>query len=87
MMPRPVLTCPALLCLILAACAADDGYPDLRPTAEMLAPPQLTPEENAPATTRQTAESRADALRARADALRGPVIEPELRQRMQGGRN
>lgn len=78
---------PALLCLILAACAADDGYPELRPTAEMLAQPQLTPEANAPATTRQTAERRADALRARADALRGPVIEPDLRQRMQGNRN
>ena len=76
-----------LALLTLAGCAPATGdFPDLLPTAQVLAPPTL-PDHAGPVTPSSQpvdaqVQSRADALRARADALRGPVIEagnPALR--------
>lgn len=80
--------------LILAACAvflsgctgASDPYPRLLPTDQILAEPVLpdhAPDAAAsPAAVDAEAQARAAALRARAEALRGPVIEPEALSRM-----
>lgn len=80
--------------LTLIACAAllsgcdgkDDPYPRLLPTDQILAEPTLpdhAPEAaTSPATVDAEAEARAAELRRRADALRGPVIEPEALSRM-----
>ncbi|WP_295042562.1 hypothetical protein [uncultured Paracoccus sp.] len=77
-----ILTCAATL----AACTGDaDPYPRLLPTDRILAEPVLP--DHAPAASSSTpvdaeAQARADALRRRADALRGPVIEPETLSRI-----
>ncbi|WBL32439.1 hypothetical protein O5O51_11960 [Sinirhodobacter sp. HNIBRBA609] len=71
-MPR--LACLALT-LALAACSAgtDTDYPSLLPTSTLLGDAALTPDP-APGL-----EARAADLRARADALRAPVVpEGEL---------
>ncbi|WP_207099532.1 hypothetical protein [Paracoccus shandongensis] len=80
--------------LTLIACAAllsgcgneADPYPRLLPTDQILAEPTLpdhAPDAAAsPAAVDAQAKARAEALRQRADALRGPVIEPEARSRM-----
>ncbi|MCL3881112.1 hypothetical protein [Marivita sp. GX14005] len=59
----------------------DLDYPDLLPFERLLdgAPPRLDPAED------ENLRARADAVRARADNLRGPVIEPETRGRMEDG--
>ncbi|ETX13042.1 hypothetical protein OCH239_13590 [Roseivivax halodurans JCM 10272] len=56
-------------------------YPDLVPIETLLAaePPRATPE------LRAGVESRASALRGRASALQGPIVEPETRSRMRTG--
>ena len=89
---RPIR--PLLLCLALAGCAEApslDGrisaaaaaapYPVLQPLAPLLAqaaqPGRITPQ-----TPRQL-EGGAAALRARAAALRGPVVDAATRARMQ----
>lgn len=83
MNPRPIL----ILCLLtLSGCQAEgDAYPRLLPTEVILAEPVLpdhAPPAAAPGPVRADAAARADALRQRAEALRGPVIEPEIRARM-----
>lgn len=73
---------PLFLCLVpLAGCVDPGGdYPRLLPTEAILAEPVLPPHAadavTTPAAVGQTTTSRADALRAKADALRRPVIEP-----------
>lgn len=72
---------------ILSACAGESGpYPRLLPTDRILAEPALP--DHAPdaaassAAVDAQAQAHADALRQRADALRGPVIEPETLSRI-----
>jgi hypothetical protein len=81
--------------LILTACAAllsgcegeSEPYPRLLPTDQILAEPTLpdhAPEAaTSPAAVDAEAEARAAELRRRAEALRGPVIEPDTLSRMQ----
>ena len=75
---------PALL-LLLAACSDGDDYPRLLPTNQILAEPVLpahaAPVADAPEAVAAQADARAAALRARADALRGPVVEDDIRAR------
>lgn len=76
---------PAFALPLLMAACGDPGtdYPALLPTAALLAEPVLPPHVgDAGAATAAPAQSRAEALRARAGALRGPVIEPATRARM-----
>ena len=73
-----LIACVALL----AGCGnAADPYPRLLPTDQILAEPAL-PDYTPQAAVDAEAETRADALRRRADALRGPVIEPETLARI-----
>ncbi|WP_304617251.1 hypothetical protein [Paracoccus sp. (in: a-proteobacteria)] len=81
---------PLCLAALTAACAERGEYPRLLPTAEVLAEPAL-PAHAAPAATPEGAArteadtlSRAEALLRRAGGLRGPVIEPSLRDRLTG---
>lgn len=80
---------PLCLAALSAACAGQDDYPRLLPTAAALAEPALPAHAAAAATaegasrTEAAALSRAEGLRRRADGLRGPVIEPALRDRLQ----
>lgn len=70
-------------CLLLAACnALDEGYPDLLPTDQILAEPELPdlPADPTPAT--DSARADGAALEARAENLRGPVIDEATRRRM-----
>lgn len=79
-----------LLLLSLTACVdAGDDYPELLPTAQVLAEPSLDAGAGAQASTAadQALRGRAAALRARAAALRGPVIEPAFRARMARARH
>ncbi len=89
---RPI----AVLVPVLALCActqfpeldqtattgvSEAPYPDLLPLSALLA-------DRAPTATREEAAAltgRAEALRRRADALRGDVIEPEARTRLETG--
>ncbi|WP_022708274.1 hypothetical protein [Paracoccus zeaxanthinifaciens] len=75
---------PALL-LLLAACSEGGDFPRLLPTDQILAEPDLPahaePVAAAPEQVEERAEARAAALRARADALRGPVVEDDIRAR------
>lgn len=80
----------AVLCALLSvtACGGGDGaYPALLPTERILAEPVLPAHAadaaQGPAQADTTAAARAEALRRRADALRGPVIEPDALARMQ----
>ncbi len=62
--------------------AAEKPYPKLLPveTLHMSTPePRITPETGA------DIQTRVDALQRRADAIRGPVIDPATRQRMEAG--
>ena len=74
--------------LNVAGCDSQtDAYPRLLPTDQVLAEPAL-PEHSAeaatsPAAVDADATARAEALRKRAEALRGPVIESDLRSRME----
>lgn len=81
---------PALIACVafLAGCGnAADPYPRLLPTDQILAEPTLPDHAPvaaaSPAAVEAEAEARAADLRRRADALRGPVIEPETLSRMQ----
>ncbi|MDP0928806.1 hypothetical protein Q0601_16605 [Paracoccus onubensis] len=70
---------------LLSACNGQPGdYPSLLPMDQLLAEPELPAANIDPAVASDTARSRADDLGARADALRGPVIEPDLRRRIEG---
>ena len=90
MMHHPRLTALMLACAgaaLTAACTQDAGdYPRLLPTAQVLAEPVLpehaAPVAQDPAPVTTAVNDRAEALRARAAALRRPVIEPGLRDRM-----
>lgn len=78
---------PIACAALLSGCGGDaDTYPRLLPTDRILAEPVLpdhAPEAAASsAAVDAEAEARAEALRRRAEALRGPVIEPEARARM-----
>lgn len=77
-----ILTCVAAL----AACTGEsDTYPSLLPTDRILAEPALpdhAPQAASSVAVDAEAQARADALRQRADALRGPVIEPDALSRM-----
>ncbi|MDO5614321.1 MAG: hypothetical protein Q4G14_13910 [Paracoccus sp. (in: a-proteobacteria)] len=79
---------PALTLPLLAAACGDGGadYPSLVPAETILAEPALPADTAAAATDPATAaapvQSRADALRNRAQDLRGPVIDPATRARM-----
>lgn len=74
------------LAVALSACAGEsDPYPRLLPTDQILAEPTLP--DHAPQAASSVAvdaqvQARADALRRRADTLRGPVIEPETLSRI-----
>lgn len=84
----PVLALLGGMATAIAGCDRNEGYPLLLPTAQMLAPPVL-PDHAGPVTASPDAvdaavQARADTLRDRADALRRPVIAPDLRARMTG---
>lgn len=78
----------AALALALAGCGGDDAgrFPALLPTQQILAEPVLpehaAPAAASPAPTEAEAASRAEALRRRAGALSGPVIEADALARM-----
>lgn len=81
---------PLLTASLLALAACDkqaDTYPDLLPTEQILAEPTLPSHSTDAVSSSNTvdaqANARADALRARAEALKKPVIEPDTRARMQ----
>lgn len=81
---------PVACALALSGCGgAPETYPRLLPTDEILAEPVLpdhAPDAaTSPAAVDAEAAARADVLRGRADALRGPVIEPETLSRMRPG--
>ncbi|MBU2957464.1 hypothetical protein Q4511_12090 [Paracoccus sp. 1_MG-2023] len=73
------------LLLLLAACSEGGDFPRLLPTDQILADPALPahaqPVAAAPEQVLTQADARAAALRARADALRGPVVEDEIKAR------
>ena len=76
-----------IACVLLTGCAGNaDTYPRLLPTDQILAEPTLPDHIPRTATSSASvdaeAEARAAALRRRADALRGPVIEPEALARI-----
>ncbi|MDO5630292.1 MAG: hypothetical protein Q4G22_00475 [Paracoccus sp. (in: a-proteobacteria)] len=79
---------PALTLPLLAAACGDRGtdYPSLVPVETILAEPALPAAIGATATDAATAaapvQSRAEALRSRAQDLSGPVIDPATRARM-----
>ncbi|WP_415639305.1 hypothetical protein [Paracoccus nototheniae] len=79
-----------ILMLMLAACSegADSDYPALMPTDQILAEPALPAHVGAVRTDAGPVEaatlSRAEALRARARALSGPVVGDDLRRRAGG---
>lgn len=77
-----------ILALTLAACTADGDYPRLLPTEQALAEPALPAHATAartdPAPLEDATAARAAALQARADALRGPVVDPGLQGRAGG---
>lgn len=87
-MMRPARLTAALILPLLASACGDAGtaYPALVPVASILAEPALPDAPGAaatdPAAVAAPVRSRADALRDRATALRGPVIEPPTRARM-----
>lgn len=92
----PAPTAPILLAaLLLAACAAPPDLPQTAGAAEGTEWPRLVPLQpllaavppGGTAAPAQTAvvEGRLDSLRTRADALRGPVVDPGTRARMGAG--
>ncbi|RXV59257.1 hypothetical protein C6W92_15575 [Roseovarius sp. A46] len=69
----------------LAASGADAPYPDLVPVERIAARvPPATDDRTLPART-EAIDSRAARLRARAERLRGPVIDTDTKTRMRGG--
>ncbi|MDN5568681.1 MAG: hypothetical protein L0G27_08065 [Paracoccus sp. (in: a-proteobacteria)] len=71
------------LLLTLAACGSQGDYPDLLPTSQLLAEPVVPNHAQValsdPAPVEAAANARADALRARAQGLKGPVVDQSLR--------
>lgn len=65
----------------LASGSASRDYPALLPFEDLLA----APEARVSATDEAALLARAEALRNRADGLRGPVIDRATRDRMAGG--
>ncbi|MBM3604293.1 MAG: hypothetical protein FJX25_05925 [Alphaproteobacteria bacterium] len=76
------------LALLLTACGKPDDFPRLLPTAQILAEPALPVHATVAATEPDAVEAaenrRAEALRARARELQGPVVDPVLRRRAEG---
>lgn len=70
---------------LLSACSGQSGndYPTLLPMDQLLAEPELPAARVDPDIATDEARTRAEDLRARADTLRGPVIEPELKRRIE----
>jgi len=70
------------LILTLAACGGQGDYPELLPTSELLAEPDVpdhaTVATSDPAPVEAATNARAEALRARAQALKAPVVDPSL---------
>ena len=64
-----------------AAAARNAPYPDLAPLESILNAVENTPKRITPASIDQT-QNRAARLRARAAALRGPVVDAATRARM-----
>lgn len=63
---------------LLTACNGGPDYPSLMPTDDLLREPDLPAHAGAPTESPEAAlTARADALRARAEALSGPVIEQD----------
>lgn len=81
---RPVLPIVLVFVLALAACGTEGDYPDLLPTSQLLAEPAVPVHAQAaaadPAPVEAATDARAEALRARARALQGPVVPEELRR-------
>ncbi|MEP4197693.1 MAG: hypothetical protein ABJL99_18875 [Aliishimia sp.] len=63
--------------------AKTDKYPRLAPIDDLLAQAKSTPERSEQ--TQTTLTNRAAALRARANRLRGPIIDTATRTRMRNG--
>lgn len=83
--PASFALCAALS--LLSACGGkDDDYPRLLPTERLLAEPVLPGAGMEPNATNAAAEARADALRARAEKLKEPVIDPGTRERLERNR-
>lgn len=84
-MQHVIILAPLLLAIpLLAGCAGGGDYPALLPTDQVLAEPSLPDAPADPGQVTAETSARADALNARAEALRGPVIEPETARRMAG---
>lgn len=78
---------PIACAALIAGCdSRQDPYPSLMPTDRLLAEPTLPDHAADAALSPDPGDARiqghADALRRRAEALRGPVIEPEIRSRL-----
>ncbi|WP_378943125.1 hypothetical protein [Paracoccus sp. R86501] len=73
-----------ILVATLAACGGEGDYPELLPTSQLLAEPAVPVHAQTavadPAPVEAATISRAEALRARARALQGPVVPEELRR-------
>lgn len=63
--------------------AQDAEFPDLVPVSGLLA--QTVPQNDTPESTVNTLNARVAALRNRANRLRGTVVDPTTRKRMQNG--
>ena len=81
---RPALGLAGLICLGLAGCGGVDAdYPQLLPMDDILIDP--TPVSD-PVAVQAELSGDAAGLRARAARLRGPVIDPATRARMEAMR-
>jgi len=71
----------------LAASGADAPWPALVPVERITAqvPPAAPPRNTAGTVADAPLDTRAERLRARAERLRGPVIDPETERRMRRG--
>lgn len=78
-----ILALCAALPLFLTGCSDGGDYPALMPTEQLLAEPTLPEAQASPVATKAEVEARSRALQARAQALSGPVIEPDIQRRMQ----
>lgn len=89
MMPHRLRLFLFPLCLVAAGCGTGGDYPGLLPTDVILAEPALpahardAASATGAAAVETDAAARAAALQRRAGALQAPVIEPELRARLQ----
>lgn len=89
---RPACALPVFCLLaLLAACGADDeAWPQLLPSDQLLAEPEIirtSPEASDSSLTDAALSARAQALQSRAGQLRRkPVIDPEARKRLGAAR-